>query len=60
MTAVCKFVAIMAIGGRRLFPQDWHRRGGKRRGRVSEQPNVQFVTRLLSRIVLRCLGDGRS
>ena len=27
---------------------------------VGERPHVQFVTRLLSRMVLRCLGDGRS
>jgi hypothetical protein len=27
---------------------------------VGERRTVQFVTRLLSRMVLRCLGDGRS
>jgi hypothetical protein len=58
MTAV--LVAIMAIGGLRLFPQDWRRRGGNGAGGLASGVIVQFVTRLLLRMVLRCLGDGRS
>ena len=49
-------MVIEGVGYSRMMDE---KEAGKRR-RVGERRIVQFVTRLLLRMVLRCLGDGRS
>jgi hypothetical protein len=49
-------MVIEGVGYPRMMDEN---EAGKRR-RVGERRIVQFVTRLLLRMVLRCLGDGRS
>jgi class 3 adenylate cyclase len=59
MAETRRLAAIMAVdvvGYSRLMGED---ESGAARP-VGERSNVQFVPRLLSRMVLRCLGDGRS
>ena len=50
MTAVCKFLAIMAIGGRRLFPKDWRRRGGNGAGGLAGGP-MSNLSHVCSRVL---------
>ena len=59
MAETRKLVAIMVIEGVGYSRMMDENEAGKRR-RVGERRIVQFVTRLLLCMVLRCLGDGRS